>query len=445
MIIHRGHAGAFWQPGDPTLEFKHAALANVGARPVHHPSEFGPVLASLLKSTAAGPSPSRNEFSSETTTAKKSQLFSSPRGTTTTTQTRNFHLDTKSAMRLGEDKSERSRITPGIHLVKPYYLAVGFNRHTRDLCYRICSEWSPDKPHDEYIKKPLPVPWVQLLRDPPTFYHRALIELEQAMLSALQESSWDRRKLTWPAELEKLLYMMARLLVHYNAKSVTVKVHPPNLPHQREKDGPDHIVDISTDLDDAVYRESATSLDTAPGHIAQYPTYLIDGSTHTFGPESREAKATGLVYHQLGRHESDRTVGIVVNGAGLAMNTVDELRRHGVPAANFLDTGGLATSATVSESIDTVLADDRVRVLFVNVFGGLTKGDMIARGILEAMAASAPKVPLVVRIQGTGAEQGRKLLRDEAERRFPGQVFTYGDFHEALGKVKEVVKITTLE
>lgn len=461
MIIHRGHAGAFWQPGDPTLEFKDAALQVAGARPVHHPSEFGPVLASLLDSVTAGPSPPRNGFSSETTTAKKSQLFSSPRGNTTTTQTRNFHLDTKSTMRLWKDQSDKNDTTLGIRLVKPHYLAIGFDRHTRDLCFWTCYEWSPDKPHDEYTKKPISISWGQLLHDPGTriSYPLALLYLEQSAPSVLKELSWDRRKLTWSAELEKLLYIMARLLVTYEAKLVAVKfIRPPKKPYsrrecispdlesqerrQRDKARPVDIADVSIDLDDAAYREPATSQGVVRFPSEQYATYAALRPTHARDPESREAEAAGLVYHRLGPLERDRAVGIVINGAGMAMNTVDELRRHGVPAANFLDTGGLATSSTVSRSIDIILRDDRVRVLFVNVFGGLTKGDMIARGILQALEASAPEVPLVVRIQGTGAEEGRKLLRDTAERRFPGQLFTYGEFHEALRKVKEVVKET---
>ena len=101
---------------------------------------------------------------------------------------------------------------------------------------------------------------------------------------------------------------------------------------------------------------------------------------------------------------------ILVNGAGLAMNTVDALTIHGGHCANFLDTGGKATSETVKSSFRIVLADPRVRTVFVNIFGGLTRCDMIAEGIIMAFRDLGMKVPVVVRLRGTNEEIGQKMV-----------------------------------
>lgn len=100
----------------------------------------------------------------------------------------------------------------------------------------------------------------------------------------------------------------------------------------------------------------------------------------------------------------------IVNGAGLAMNTVDALTLHGGHCANFLDTGGKATSATVKTSFRIIASDPRVRAIFVNIFGGLTRCDMIAEGIIMAFQELDLTVPVVVRLRGTNEEAGQKMV-----------------------------------
>jgi hypothetical protein len=100
----------------------------------------------------------------------------------------------------------------------------------------------------------------------------------------------------------------------------------------------------------------------------------------------------------------------VVNGAGLAMNTVDALTIHGGHCANFLDTGGKATSETVKASFRVICSDTRVKAVFVNIFGGLTRCDMIAEGIILAFRDLNMKVPVVVRLRGTNEELGQKMV-----------------------------------
>ncbi len=117
------------------------------------------------------------------------------------------------------------------------------------------------------------------------------------------------------------------------------------------------------------------------------------------------ARALGFSYVQL-----DGDVGIIGNGAGLVMGTLDAVKNAGGHAANFLDVGGGAKEAVVKAALEIVLANKRVKSVLINIFGGITRGDEIAKGILSVIAAHPPSVPLVIRLSGTEAEAGRKLL-----------------------------------
>jgi succinyl-CoA synthetase beta subunit len=122
-------------------------------------------------------------------------------------------------------------------------------------------------------------------------------------------------------------------------------------------------------------------------------------------PIEAEAHKRGLTYVRL---EGD--IGIIGNGAGLVMTTLDVVQREGGRPANFLDIGGGAKAEVVTKAIDTVLLDKNVKGIFFNIFGGITRGDEVAKGMLEAIATMDIKVPIVVRLTGTRAEEGRKLL-----------------------------------
>ena len=102
----------------------------------------------------------------------------------------------------------------------------------------------------------------------------------------------------------------------------------------------------------------------------------------------------------------------MVNGAGLAMATMDLIKLHGGEPANFLDVGGSATTETVAHAFRLILADKKVKAVLVNIFGGIMKCDVIANGIIEAVKQEALEVPLVVRLEGTNVEIGKRLLTD---------------------------------
>ncbi|MDQ3814022.1 MAG: ADP-forming succinate--CoA ligase subunit beta [Armatimonadota bacterium] len=122
-------------------------------------------------------------------------------------------------------------------------------------------------------------------------------------------------------------------------------------------------------------------------------------------PIEAEAHRRGLTYVRL---EGD--IGIIGNGAGLVMTTLDVVQREGGRPANFLDIGGGAKAEVVRTAVEVVLLDSNVKGIFFNIFGGITRGDEVARGLLEALGTMDIKVPIVVRLTGTRAEEGLKLL-----------------------------------
>jgi len=121
--------------------------------------------------------------------------------------------------------------------------------------------------------------------------------------------------------------------------------------------------------------------------------------------EEREARKYGLSYVKLGGE-----IGCMVNGAGLAMATMDVIHLYGGSPANFLDIGGGASAEKVASAIQIIIRDPNVKAVLFNIFGGITRGDEVARGILAALEKTPTKLPMVVRLVGTNAEEGRHLL-----------------------------------
>ncbi len=123
--------------------------------------------------------------------------------------------------------------------------------------------------------------------------------------------------------------------------------------------------------------------------------------------DAREAEAHehGLNYVSL-----DGEIACMVNGAGLAMATMDIIKLHGAEPANFLDVGGGTTAKRVAEAFKIILSDEKVKAILVNIFGGIVRCDLIAEGIIQAVQEVAVAVPVVARLEGTNAQQGRELL-----------------------------------
>jgi succinyl-CoA synthetase beta subunit len=144
-------------------------------------------------------------------------------------------------------------------------------------------------------------------------------------------------------------------------------------------------------------------------------------------PIEAEAHRRGLQYVRLGG-----SIGVIGNGAGLVMGTLDEVKRAGGTPANFLDIGGGAQAEMVRNALDVVLSDPNVKGLFFNVFGGITRGDEVARGIVEGTRTLNIQVPFVVRLTGTNESEGRAILEQNG-------ITALTDMAEAARKVVEMV------
>jgi succinyl-CoA synthetase beta subunit len=124
-------------------------------------------------------------------------------------------------------------------------------------------------------------------------------------------------------------------------------------------------------------------------------------------PLERRAKDEGVQFVKL-----DGDIGILGNGAGLVMSTLDVVAQAGGAPANFLDAGGGSNAETIKQAVDLILANDAVKAVLVNIFGGITRGDEVAKGLIAAFEAIKPAVPFVVRIDGTNDVEGRRLLQE---------------------------------
>jgi len=129
-------------------------------------------------------------------------------------------------------------------------------------------------------------------------------------------------------------------------------------------------------------------------------------------PNEEDAAEARAAQFDLSYVNLDGNIGCMVNGAGLAMGTMDTIQHHGGAPANFLDVGGGVSVERVTEAFKIITEDPKVKAILINIFGGIVKCDLIAEGVLDAVKAVGLKVPLVVRLEGTNVERGRQLLAD---------------------------------
>lgn len=147
-------------------------------------------------------------------------------------------------------------------------------------------------------------------------------------------------------------------------------------------------------------------------------------------PLERKAAQLGVNYVRLNGY-----VGTMVNGAGLAMATMDAIKQAGAEPANFLDAGGGASVETVKKGFEVMLSDPNVRGILINVFGGILRCDIVAEGVVQAARETGLKLPLVVRMEGTNVEAGRKILADSGLN-----IINAASMTEAAGKIAELTK-----
>ena len=210
---------------------------------------------------------------------------------------------------------------------------------------------------------------------------------------------WVKRAALNPAATEGAVDILMKLYkVYVDADADLVEINPLIL----TPEGRVHALDAKVTLDDnALFR---------------HPDYeQYDAIQHR---DERELAAhkKGLQYVGL-----DGSVGVIDNGAGLAMSTIDIINQVGGTPANFLDIGGGANADVMAGALEVIVSDTNVRSIFINIFGGITKGDEVAKGILEALTRVTIEAPIVIRLDGTNADEGREILKPHLSDRLQMQ------------------------
>lgn len=465
-----GHAGAFWVPGEPTAEQKVQAFNAIGVPTVNHPSKMGDALKTMLQDAANRAAlPDQTPKQSEVSELVDGDEYASPdsfadavlgndpqhqqqtRGLHTLArgllnrsrptvssslrpiqqrQVRSMHLDRKQCIEMIVNQG----LGTGLQLKQGplLYLGISIDRSTATQC--IISG-----------RVLYPGGWTQ-----PRYFHKTLLPLGTTDILTLGQQQQDAvvttlyrhlqidrppfvlTKINHFHALKNILITMAKLFKGREAAFVSVHLGP-----SLSTKNPFYPYDMRIELDDGVGQPGGR-MARQHAALSKMAARAQGSDGDRPGPEA-EAAAHGIVYHRLQPHDYGYDIGTVVNGAGLAMNTIDALHDMGGLAANFLDTGGKATADTVRRSFEVVLRDPRVRVVLVNIFGGLTRGDVIARGVVEAYeamrAARAEMPPVVVRIRGTNEAEGQAII---AQSGLP--LHAFDDFDEAAAKAIELAQ-----
>jgi len=396
-----GHAGAFTILGEPSARTKIAALEAAGVTMVNHPEEFGEALKARLEartgkrpSVAAGSSPFNPVGQRRAMhTAGRRVLASGSQSAMRQGQRRHLYISEIQAFNMLRERGFNAAEYSGRGTRK--FLAVGVDRSSRMPCVIASLSTDADTMHQDAKRFP--------------FDYR--VGIDGLRVNRIAE----HLRLGHGAvdSLRKVVRGLAALFYEKEAFLLETKIV--------ERLGEVKIVNAYFGFDDAAFRTVGRQAD-----IRDLRNLAAED------PVEVEAEKNGIVYIRLA---GEGTIGTLVNGAGLAMNTIDGLADLGGRSANFLDTGGLATSQTVKKSFEAILRDPRVRVVFVNIFGGLTLGDMIARGILLAFKEVAVQVPVVVRIRGTNEGEAQELI---AESGLP--LYAFDCFRDAAAKAIELAR-----
>ena len=278
------------------------------------------------------------------------------------------------ALRIQNLPVRKVYVVPAAAFVREVYLSLLLDRAESRLTFLGCAAGGVEI--EETVKKSpgsivrLPVP-----ADPAGLSPESLAPLARSLFP-------DARRAT---EATKLMMNLARL---YRARDCSLIELNPLV---ETASGTLLALDAKILLDDnALYRQPANVL-------------LRDPESED--PAEAEARAAGLSFVGL-----DGDIGCLVNGAGLAMATMDTLKRFGGKPANFLDVGGSSSPEKTATALRLIRRNPKLKAILINIFGGITRCDDVARGLLSAFAEERPPVPIVIRLTGTNEEQGRSLL-----------------------------------
>lgn len=368
-----GHAGAFTLPGEPDALTKIKYLEDAGVTIVNHPAKFGNAMKGLLNKSGRASNGSTSYAASHRRGMHTISRRARPTGAHTlrssnTVQKRTLYIKEDLALNLLRERGFNAAEYSGKG--RKRLLAIAVDRKHLSPCIIASPASNPEQPHAEARRFP--------------FDYRTGVEsnIVQAISEHLQLGHSTKES------LPRLINGLVDLYIKKEAFLLQTMFV--------ERLGDLKVVAARFGFDDAAFRSTQRQADI-------HALRRIEDED----PQEVEAEKDGIVYIKLA---GNGNIGTLVNGAGLAMNTIDALADAGGVAANFLDTGGKATSETVKKSFQVILQDERVKVIFVNIFGGLTLGDMIANGVLLAFKELEMRLPVVVRIRGTNEEQGQKIV-----------------------------------
>lgn len=404
-----GHAGAWAARGERTAKEKYEILQQAGATMVDHPEKFGGVMKTMLSQSGRDPQKIMQDSASQ----KRGYHTLSRRPTPPLRQSRLSAQQQHSrglvlSPQVGAGPLEHyMKQIEGLHIVQEsepkdaFSVGVTVDRTERAPCIAT-SPTASTKQLDQRVRR-FAYDW----RDGPS---------ETTVKQAIAHMQLDAAPPAAMAQVGGLILALTRMYKEKEAVTLSCSVSIDENGNLRL-----HQPSLLMQFDDAAYRSNKRQEDIHS--LRQKESEL---------PEEVEAEKDGIVFVKLDDPEAN--IGTLVNGAGLAMNTVDALRLHGGKATNFLDTGGKATSETVKKSFELILRDPRVKVIFVNIFGGLTDGGMIAEGILLAFKEVDMKgKPVIVRIRGTNEEVGQKIIADSGL-----SLEAFDGFAEAADRVVEI-------
>ena len=263
-------------------------------------------------------------------------------------------------------------------IAKEYYLSITFDRGTKQPLFMLTTEGG--------------IEIEQVARENPD----ALARLHVDPLEGFQP--YQARRLIYgaaiddPGEQKQILGIIEKLYKCFvESDALLTEINPLIV----TPDGEVRALDSKFTVDDSA--------------LFRHPDIAEMRDVEAADPHERLAREKGVTYVKL-----DGEVGILGNGAGLAMSTVDVVVVAGGRPANFCDLGGGGDAQGVVDALEVITSDDQVRSIFFNIFGGITRGDEVARGILTALEQMKIELPIVVRLDGTNAEEGRRLLSDAA-------------------------------
>jgi len=263
-------------------------------------------------------------------------------------------------------------------IAKEYYLSITFDRGTKQPLFMLTTEGG--------------VEIEQVAEENPD----ALARLHVDPLEGFQP--YQARRLIYgaaiedPSEQKQLLGIIEKLYDCFvESDAMLTEINPLIV----TPDGEVRALDSKFTVDDSA--------------LFRHPDIAEMRDVEAADPHERLAREKGVTYVKL-----DGEVGILGNGAGLSMSTVDVVVVAGGRPANFCDLGGGGDAQGVVDALEVITSDDQVRSIFFNIFGGITRGDEVARGILTALDQMKIELPIVVRLDGTNAEEGRRLLAEAA-------------------------------